>query len=141
MNQLSGGQFPAGSGQGSATEGNGKLCEYGEEGVVFDVIVGVAPSLAAAKAGEQAFEAELQKNEANSLTVTELKGFANGAADAAILTGSKTAGKLPSYSASAIYVLKGTTFFSISDIGTLGAGAPSSQAIEDEAMKVLGRLP
>jgi hypothetical protein len=140
VNQLSGGQFPAGSGQGSTTEGKGKVCSYGEEGVTFDVVVGVAPDVATAKAGEQAFEAELQKDAANILKVTELKGFAGGTADAATLYGSKTIGGV-TYGGSAIYVLRGTTFFGITDIASMGGKAPSTSAMEDEAKVVLGRLP
>lgn len=140
VNQLTGDSFGAGTGQESTTEGHGKLCSYSAEGTVFQVIVGVAPDAATAQAGEQQAEAELQKAAANGLTVTELKGFADGVADAATLTGSKSfAGQ--TFAATAIYLLKGTTFVGISDIATLGAKAPSTSQMEDQAKVTLTRLP
>ena len=140
VSKLTGASFADGSGQESTTEGHGKLCSYGQEGTVFEVIVGVAPDVATAKAGQQEAELELQKAAANGLTVTELKGFADGVADAATLTGSKTfAGQ--TFAASALYLLKGTTFLGMSDIATLGAKAPSTAQLEDQAKVTLTRLP
>ena len=86
VNQLTGDNFGAGSGQESTTEGHAKICSYGAEGTVFQVIVGVAPDVDTAKAGEQQAEADLQKAAANGLKVTELPGFADGVADVATLT-------------------------------------------------------
>jgi hypothetical protein len=140
VSQLTGVSFADGSGQESTTEGHGKLCSYGQAGTVFQVIVGVAPDVATAKAGEQQAEAELQKAAANGLTVTELKGFADGVADAATLTGSKTfAGQ--TFAATALYLLKGTTYLGMSDIGTLGAKVASVAQMEDQAKVTLARLP
>ncbi len=140
VSQLTGVSFPDGSGQESSTEGHGKICSYGQEGTVFQVIVGVAPDVATAKAGEQQAEAELQKAAANGLTVTELKGFADGVADVATLTGSKTvAGQ--TFAATALYLLKGTTYLGMSDVATLGAKAPSAAQMQDQAKVTLTRLP
>ena len=137
VNKLTGGTFKAGT--ESATEGHGKICTYGAEGTIFQVIVGVAPDEATAKAGEQEAEGLLQKAAQNGLTVTQLPGFADGV-DAATLTGSKTfAGQ--TFAATAIYLLKGTTFVGISDIATLGAKAPSATQMEDQAKVTLSRLP
>ena len=134
---LTGASFSAG--QESTTEGHGKICTYGQQGTVFQVIVGVAPDEATAKAGEQDAIGLLQKAAANGLTVTQLPGFADGV-DAATLTGSKTiAGQ--TFAATAIYLLKGTTFVGISDIATLGAKAPSEQQMQDQAKVTLTRLP
>ncbi len=127
-------------GQESSTPGHAKLCTYGEEGVSFVVVVAVAPDEATAKREEASVEKELQKAAANGLTLTELKGFANGAADAAVLEGSKTvAGR--KLAVSAIYVLKGNEFFGISDFATLGAKPPSSADLQEQALTTLGRLP
>jgi hypothetical protein len=41
---------------------------------------------------------------------------------------------------SAIGVLKGTIFFGFSDV-VMGNAAPSSEALQSEAMTVIGRLP
>ena len=135
--KLTGATFSAG--HESTTEGHGKICSYGQEGVVFEVMVGVAPDEATAKAGEQDAIGLLQKAAANGLKLTQLPGFADGV-DAATLTGSKTfAGQ--TVAATAVYLLKGTTFVGISDIATLGAKAPSEQQMLDQAKVSLGRLP
>jgi hypothetical protein len=140
VSQLTGVSFADGSGQESTTSGHAKLCAYGQEGTVFEVIVAVAPDVKTAQAGEQQAEAELQKAAANGLTVTELKGFADGVADAATLTGSKTfAGQ--TFAATALYLLKGTTYLGMSDIGTLGAKVASVAQMEDQAKVTLARLP
>jgi hypothetical protein len=135
--KLAGASFTAGT--ESTTEGHGKICTYGQEGTVFQVIVGVAPDEATAKAGEQDAIGLLQKAASNGLKVTQLPGFADGT-DAATLTGSKTfAGQ--TVAATAIYLLKGTTFVGISDIATLGAKAPTEQQMKDQAKVTLTRLP
>jgi hypothetical protein len=140
VSQLTGVSVADGSGQESTTSGHAKLCSYGQEGTVFEVIVAVAPDVKTAQAGEQQAEAELQKAAANGLTVTELKGFADGVADAATLTGSKTfAGQ--TFAATALYLLKGTTYLGMSDIGTLGAKVASVAQMEDQAKVTLARLP
>ncbi len=140
VSQLTGVSFADGSGQASTTPGHAKLCSYGQAGTVFQVIVGVAPDVTTAQAGEQEAEALLQKAANDGLTVTELKGFADGVADAATLTGSKTiAGH--TFAATAIYLLKGTTYVGMSDIATSGATAPSASQMEDQAKVTLTRLP
>ncbi len=131
---------PLGDGQESTTAGNGRICSYGQEGVVFEVVVSVAPDVATARSEEQSAEADLQKAAANGLMLTELTGFADGAADAATLEGSQSIGG-KTFSASAIYILKGTTFVGISDIATLGAEAPTGEALQAEGLTVVGRLP
>lgn len=123
----------------STTEDHGSICSYGQEGVIFEVIVGVAPDEATAKAGEQDAIGLLQKAAQDGLKLTQLPGFADGT-DAALLSGSKTfAGQ--TVAATAIYLLKGTTFVGISDIATLGAKAPTEQQLQDQAKVTLTRLP
>ena len=140
VNQLTGDNFGATSGQESTTSGHAKICSYGAEGTVFQVIVGVAPDVDTAKAGEQQAEAVLQKAAANGLKVTELPGFADGVADVATLTGSETvAGQ--TFAGTALYLLKGTTYLGMSDIATLGAKAPTAAQMEDQAKVTLTRLP
>jgi hypothetical protein len=134
---LTGASFSAG--KESTTEGHGKLCHYSKAGTIFSVAVAVAPDEATAKAGEQSAIGLLQKAAANGLKLTQLPGFADGT-DAAILSGSKTiAGQ--AFAATAIFLLKGTTFVEISDIATLGAKAPSEQQMQDQAKVALTRLP
>jgi len=57
-----------------------------------------------------------------------------------MVSGSMASGGL-SYSGIAIYVLKGTDFFAITDIATMGVGAPTSAQMQDLAKVALGRLP
>lgn len=140
VSQLTGASFADGSGEESTTSGHGKICSYGQEGTVFQVIVGVAPDVATAQAGEQEAIGLLQKAAANGLTVTQLPRFADGVADAATLTGSKTFNGV-TFAASALYLLKGTTYLGMSDIATLGAKAPSTAQMEDQAKVTLSRLP
>jgi hypothetical protein len=128
-----------GPGQAGTTEGNARLCTYGQAGVVFEVIAAEAPDVATAKAEEAAAEALIQKAVANGLTVTKLPGFADGA-DAALLEGHLSAGT-QKVDAIAIYVLKGKDYFGFSDVATLGATAPSADAMEAQAMTTLGRIP
>ncbi len=129
-----------GAGQASTTPGGAKLCSYGQEGIAIEVIVAQAPDAGTAQAAKLAAEAELKKNAAGvTMKVTELPGFAPGV-DATLLEASATvAGQ--TYSATAIYLLKGPVFVGLSGLGTLGAKAPTSAAIQDEAKVVVGRLP
>ena len=133
--QLAGASF--GAGQESTTSGNAKICTYGAQTVnVFMVEVGQAPDVATAQAGKAAAQAAFQKVAAKGVTVTELPNFADGAA---VLEGGAVISGL-TFSGSAIYVLKGTVFFGMSDI-VVGHAAPSSAALQAEATIVLGRLP
>ncbi|TAM57078.1 MAG: hypothetical protein EPN50_09535 [Chloroflexota bacterium] len=135
---LTGATFAAG--QASTTEGNGKLCSYALEGVVFEVALGVAPDEATAKSGEAAFRAEIEKNAGIAGSkLTELPGFENGV-DAAIEQGQATISGL-TIKVIAMYLLKGTTFLGISDISTLGAAVPTAAAMEAQAHTSLARLP
>lgn len=45
------------------------------------------------------------------------------------------------YAGIAIYVLKGTDFFGITDISSLGGQAPTSAQMQGLAKVALGRLP
>ena len=131
---------PFTEGQASTGENNVKTCEYGQEGVVLTVTAAVAPDEATAKQNEAATKADLEKNAPGlPIKVEELPGFAPGV-DAAVASGSASGGGL-SYDGIAIYVLKGTEFFAITDIATLGGGAPTSQQMQDQAKVALGRLP
>jgi hypothetical protein len=134
---LTGGNFSAG--QEQTTSGNGKQCVYGEQGIILGVLFGIAASASVAAAGEQAWKAELEKAAGFGLTLKEMTGFAAGT-DAATIGGSKTIGGL-SYSVAAIYVLRGTSFFAISDVATLGSKPPTSAALENQAMVTLTRIP
>jgi hypothetical protein len=132
--QLAGTAFTAG--RETTTEGGGRICTYGAQTVnVLQVIVGQAPDVATAKAEEAAVEAQVKEQALGApVTVTKITGIGD---DAGVMTLS-----LPAYSISgiAIFVLKGTVFFSISDI-VRGAAAPTEAAMRAEAQLVLGRVP
>jgi hypothetical protein len=132
---LSGASYASGE---ESTSGSGKLCTYGANTFnILTVVVGQAANEATAQADEQQFVAQLQQAAANGLTLTQLPGFASGA-DAATLEGSASSGG-QTVSVGAIYVLKDTTFFAISDV-VINGSAPSSQALQAEATTVLGRV-
>lgn len=128
------------AGTPSTTEGNGKICTYTAVGNVMTVVLGVAPDVTTAQAEEQAMKTQLEQGVPGvTFQLTELQGFQPGV-DAAIVTGSQTiAGQ--SFSATAMFMLKGTTFLGISDV-VVGAGqAMTSDAIKAAAPTFLGRLP
>jgi hypothetical protein len=138
---LAGTTFKAG--KETTTSGNGRICTYGSATLnIFSVEVAIAPDEATAKADEAAFQADLDasasKLAGQNVTVTQLPGFAPGT-DAALLAatvslGGKTLGMR------GMYVLRGTTFFSFSDVA-FNKAPPSADAMTSEAMTVLGRLP
>ena len=139
--KLAGATF--GAGKESTTSGNARICVYGAQTMnVFTVSVAIAPDEATAKADEKAAQADLQANAARmagqGLTLTQLPNFAPGA-DAVLMQATMKIGGA-SVGGSAIYVLRGTTFFGFSDIA-LGSPPPSADAVKSEAMTLLGRLP
>jgi hypothetical protein len=128
--------------QVDTTSNNGKICVYGTSANTFSVIVAVAPDEATAKSAEQDAIAELQKNATQlagqGLKVTQIPNFAPGA-DAAVLNASiSVLGK--TLGATAIYVLKGKTFFGFSDLA-LDKAPPTTDAMKAQAMTTLGRIP
>jgi hypothetical protein len=139
--KLSGATF--GAGKETTTKGNARICTYsGNTLNVFSVEVAIAPDEATAKADEAAAQADLQaaaaKLASHGATVTQLPGFAPGAdavlLEATISLGGKTLG------GRGMYVLRGTTFFSFSDIA-VDKAPPTADAMKAEAMTLLGRLP
>jgi hypothetical protein len=137
---LTGGSFS--SGQQSTTPDGGRICTYGAEGIVFEVLVGQATDAATAKAQEPAFKADLEKaltqaGIANP-TLTELPGFESGV-DAATIEGSMSlAGQ--KIGAIALYALKGRTFLAISDIA-VGGSVPTSAQMQAQGHTSLARIP
>jgi hypothetical protein len=136
-NALTGATF--GAGAPSTTGGNGKLCTYTATGHVLTVALGVAPDVATAQSEEQSMKSQLEQTVPGvTFKVTELPGFVTGV-DAAIVTGSASIGA-QSFSATAMFMLKGTTFLGISDVA-LGGQAMSSDTIKAQAPTFLDRLP
>ena len=128
---------------GKATsENNTRICTYGQEGVVFEVLVGVAPDAATAKAQEPAFKKQLEDGVAQAglkdVKLTELPGFEPGV-DAAVLSGSASAGGI-SVKGVALYALKGAVFVALSEV-SIGGSVASSDAMQAQAHTTLGRLP
>jgi hypothetical protein len=125
-----------------STEGNNKMCSYGQEGLVFEVLVAVAPDEATAKSQEPAFKASLEQavSEAGitDAKLTELPDFEPGV-DAAVLTGSLSAAG-QKIAAISLYALKGAVLVALSDVA-LGGSVPTSAAMQDQAKTALGRLP
>ena len=138
VSKLTGANFS--SGKEETGTNNVKRCTYSQQGVVFTVVAAVAPDAATAQANEAATKADLEK-QANNLPfkLTELPGFAANT-DAAVVEGSASLGG-QKFSGAAIYVLRNTTFFALTDISTLGATAPTAAQLEDQAKVTLDRVP
>jgi len=133
-----------GAGKESDNGKNVKMCTYSAPGPnIFSVEVAIAPDAATAKAQEADTEAELQSKASDlaqlGLTVTKLPNFAANT-DAALMQGGMSAGG-QSIAARAMFVLRNTTFFGFSDIAVNGGQPPSEQAMKDEAMTLLGKVP
>jgi hypothetical protein len=132
--QLAGVTF--GAGKEDTTEGNGKICTYGQTGNDFNVIVGQAPDVATAQAEEAAAEAAIKEQAPVGVTTTQISGLGDAAV---FLSISESLGG-QTINGSAIYVLKGTVFFGFSDLA-IGKPAPSQAALTAEAQLVLSRVP
>lgn len=133
-----------GAGKETTTENNLKMCTYSAAGPnLFSVEVAVAPDVATAKAAEAAQEADLKAQASDlaslGLTVTELPNFAENT-DAALMQGGMSAAG-QSIAARAMFVLRNTVFFGFSDVAVNGGQPPSEQAMKDEAMTLLGKVP
>jgi len=138
VNKLTGASFSAGKAETDTN--NVKRCTYSGEGIVFMVTAAVAPDAATAQKNEASTKAQLEA-QANNLPfkLTELPGFASGA-DAAVAEGSASLGG-QKFAGIAIYVLRNTTFFALTDISTGGAAPPTAAQMEDQAKVTLGRVP
>jgi hypothetical protein len=132
-----------GAGKETTTQGNARICTYTAGATnAFSVEVAIAPDVATAQADEKAVQDDLTAQAAKlanqGVTVTPLPGFAQGAdailAEATVSLGGNTVG------VRAMLVLRGTTFFSFSDVDLKGS-PPSADAMKTEATTVLGRLP
>lgn len=132
--QLTGATF--GPGKESTTSGNGKYCTYGYQTLnVFEVIVAQAPDVATAQAERAAAESQV-KQQAPGVNFAEVSGIGDNAA--VVSASFPISGR--TLSASGIYVLKGTTFFSLNDVSS-SQPAPTTTALEAAAQVVVGRLP
>lgn len=132
-----------GAGSEDTTEGNGRICVYGSGTLhITTVNTGLAPDEATAKAEEAAFKTKLEQVASQAgaqikMNVTELPNWQPGV-DAALISGGGTVSGV-TISASAMYLLKGTTFVGFGVLG-LGATPPSNAALEAQGMTVLGRI-
>jgi hypothetical protein len=125
-----------------STDNNTKICSYGQEGLVLQVLVAVAPDAATAKAREPEFKAQLEDGASKAgikdVKLTELPDFEPGV-DAAVIRGSASAAGLK-VSGTAIYALKGAVFVAISVI-SIGGAVPTSEDMQAQAKTALGRVP
>ena len=141
---LAGASF--GAGTEATTSGGAKTCVYGGQTLnVFQVLVVQAPDATTAQSkwtelqaqAEDALKSGAPSGTTVNLNVTDVT--LAGADKAADATASATISGT-TISISAIYVLKGATFFSISDL-VVGNAAPLSSALEAQALTTLGRVP
>ena len=133
-----------GPGKEETTQGGGKECVYGSQTTnVMDVIVGQAATPAQAHAEYVEAQAEVQITIATrlpagvhvNLNTANTEGIGD---QAATVTGSETLlGKPISFTG--VYVLSGSTFFTIGDL-VVGTAPPTVAAVQDQAKVTLGRI-
>ena len=140
MATLTGSQF--GPPSSSTAANNGRVCNYGQEGVGFNVIVVQAPDAATAKSQEPAFKAQLEQAATaagiSDAKLTELPDFLPGV-DAAIIHGSTTINGTK-IGAVAFYALKGAVLLALTEL-TQGGTIATDAAMEAEGKTALGRIP
>ncbi len=135
--KLAGASF--GDGVEETLDGGSKSCVYGANTInVLYIVVAQAADVAAAEAAQQQFvddiQANLQELVGGGVTFVPLDNFADAAIAANLnLTAINVNG-------AAFGFRKGTVFFGFSDL-VRGGPAPTSDAMQAEAMIVLGRLP
>ena len=134
--------FPFGPSSSTTMDNNGRVCEYGQEGVDVTVIVVQAPDAATAKSLEPAFKAQLEQAATDAgiadMKLTELPGFVSGV-DAAILHGTTTIDGTE-VGGVAFYALKGPVLLAMTEL-TQGGAPVTDAAMEAEAKTALGRIP
>jgi hypothetical protein len=135
------------AGKEDTTSGGAKTCGYGAQTPnVFMVIVDQAPDAATAQAdwtkqqadAEAAIKQGLPQGTSVNLNVTNVTSL-SGADKAAIATFNTTVSGT-AVGIIAIYLLKGATFVTFSDL-VLGKATPTADAMETQAQTTLGRLP
>ncbi len=141
---LAGASF--GAGKESTTSGGAKICTYGAATTaVVNVIVTQAPDAATAQGDWAQEEAQAQANIKQGMPSGANATFpvsdtsVTGADRAAVATATASIGGV-TISISAIYVLKGATFFTFSDL-VLGHAAAGTSALQAQAAVTLGRVP
>jgi hypothetical protein len=127
----------------SSTDANhDRMCSYGAEGRVIEVLVSVQPDAATAKAQEPAFKATLESAASDAglgkPKLTELPNFEDGV-DAAVMEGRASSNGV-TVGGTALWALKGAVLLAISDVA-LGGKSASLDAIESAAKAALARLP
>jgi len=142
---IAGASFTAG--KEDTTSGGAKTCAYGAQTRnVFLVLVTQAPDAATAQAdwtqeqakAEAAIQQGLPQGSSVNLNVTNLTNVAG--ADKAAIASFNTMISGQAVGLIAIYLLKGSTFVTFSDL-VLGKPAPTAAAMEAQAQTTLGRLP
>ena len=141
---LAGASF--GPGREETDSGGGKICVYGYQTLnVFIVLVALAPDAATAQADWALEESRAQAK------LGQLTGYGSGTniklndvsnlprADRAAVGSGSAVLSGRTIGISAIYVVKGATFFTFSDL-VLGHAGPSISAMESQAQTVLTRL-
>lgn len=126
-----------GAGKETTNENNTKMCTYGGTATDVTVFLVQAPDQAALDAGKAQALAALQKAANNGMKTSRLTGIGD---DAALLTLSRTGATGLTLNAIGIYVVKGLTFFAVTDI-SVGHPVASEAAIKAQAMTTVSRIP
>lgn len=142
--KLAGASF--GAGKESTNSGGGRMCTYGGQTQnVFMVLVGQATDPAAAQADwtqeQSRAEASLKQGLPAGVNLNlKLNDTTVAGADRAATATLKESISGIAIEVSAIYLLKGATFLSFSDLA-VGHSAPTAADMEAQAQTSLGRLP
>jgi uncharacterized protein DUF3558 len=142
---IAGASFAAG--KEGVTSGGAKTCAYGAQTRnVFLVLVTQAPDPATAQAdwaqeqakAEAAIEQGLPQGASVNLNVTTVSNVTG--ADRAAIASFNTTISGQAVGVIAIYLLKGSTFVTFSDL-VLGSPTPTAATMEAQAQTTLGRVP
>ena len=131
---LAGATLPPG--KGSTFENNGRICAYGSTAATFTVEVTQALDQATVDVAKQQVLKQLQSAAGKGVKETQLSGIGD---DAALITFS-TKINGADLNGVAIYLLKGTYFVVLSDLGFAHPVA-TGDAMQAQAQTVVGRLP
>ena len=141
---LAGASF--GAGKEETNDSGGKTCVYGSQTLnVFTIVLAQASDPATAQAAFTQAEAQAKTNLSQGIpsnvkvNVTLDDTTIAGADKAATATGSATISG-QTIAISAVYVLKGSVFFTFSDL-VLGRPAPTLDAMKAQAQTSLSRIP
>jgi hypothetical protein len=129
-----------GEGKPGSTGFGLNFCRYVEDTKILTVEVVQEQDAATAHSDQEKFISEMQSVWGSALlqlNITQLPDLADGG----VMLDTGNGGSGSAVNGMGIGFVKGTVFFDFSAAATDGSPAPTSDAVQSEAQKVLGRLP